>query len=263
MAGNQVSKTVAIDYFQQAVLGYDATTLTTYADGSTAPQVASGSIVEISQELYEFPSNETITGWSGISNSTQAYIKFVPSGATCTVVFTSSAPTWSDAKHGWYSSNDRYVYAVYKDVSGNYQDISWIIKKEIHKQYNEAFFIDVVNASKVNTGQGDNELYAMDQDVETGDDVAFNSTTTSLNPFISTRSLTLTAGTGIGTLVPQGMYLIGTTGVSGTSIDVLTALPSTWTGYGNLTAGQVLISDGTSVRIKNGGGPVAVQATKF
>jgi len=45
----------------------------------------------------------------------------------------------------------------------------------------EATFTNVVNATKLNTGQGDNELYAMNQDVETTDNVLFNNITASGN----------------------------------------------------------------------------------
>ena len=43
----------------------------------------------------------------------------------------------------------------------------------------EATFNNVVNATKVNTGQGDNELYAMNQDVQTSDNVQFANLTLS------------------------------------------------------------------------------------
>ena len=43
----------------------------------------------------------------------------------------------------------------------------------------EATFNNVVNATKVNTGQGDNELYAMNQDVQTTDNVQFANLTLS------------------------------------------------------------------------------------
>ena len=45
----------------------------------------------------------------------------------------------------------------------------------------EATFTNVVNATKLNTGQGDNELHAMNQDVETTDNVLFNHITASGN----------------------------------------------------------------------------------
>ena len=45
----------------------------------------------------------------------------------------------------------------------------------------EATFTNVVNATKLNTGQGDNELYAMNQDVETTDNVLFNDITATGN----------------------------------------------------------------------------------
>ena len=45
----------------------------------------------------------------------------------------------------------------------------------------EATFTNVVNATKLNTGQGDNELYAMNQDVETTDNVLFSNITATGN----------------------------------------------------------------------------------
>jgi len=45
----------------------------------------------------------------------------------------------------------------------------------------ETTFAGVLNSTKLNTGQGDNELYAMNQDVETTDNVLFNNITASGN----------------------------------------------------------------------------------
>ena len=132
MAGSQVSKSVAIDWFINAVYGYEAVTIDEYAT-TASPEVQAGSKIEINGDLYKFTSAEAITGWSGISNSTQAYIKFVPSGSSVTVAYTSTAPTWSDSKQGWYgtggTANDRYIFAVYKDGSGNYTKKSYLPKK--------------------------------------------------------------------------------------------------------------------------------------
>ena len=138
MAGSQVSKSVAIDWFINATYGFEAATIDEY-DTTAEPEVQAGSKLEINGDLYIFSSAESITGWSGISNSTQAYIKFVPSGSSVTVEFTDTAPTWSDAKQGWYDSNDRYLFAVYKDASGNYT-----LKSEMPKKQNSRYFDSAV-----------------------------------------------------------------------------------------------------------------------
>lgn len=133
MAGSQVDKTVAIDYFQEAVLGYEAVSISNY-DNTSEPKVQAGAVIEISQELYEFGSEETLTGWSGISDSTQAYIYFVPSGTSCTVIFSTTAPTWNDAKNGWYNGNDRALYSVYRTSASVYTD-----KLQLEKEKNPVF----------------------------------------------------------------------------------------------------------------------------
>jgi len=133
MAGSQVSKTVAIDYFQEAVLGYSAANISNY-DNTSEPKVQAGSVIEISQELYEFSSEESITGWSGIANATQAYIYFVPAGTSCTVIFSSTTPTWSNAKNGWYNGNNRAEWAVYRTNSTTYSNKYRLSNQSINRQ---------------------------------------------------------------------------------------------------------------------------------
>lgn len=119
MAGAIVDKTVSITWFGNGIYGYEASAITENATDSE-PVVEDGSKIEISNEIYSFTGNESITGWSGISNSTQAYIYFVPAGSACTVIFSATAPTWDTAKNGWYNGNNRAIWAVYRDSSGSY-----------------------------------------------------------------------------------------------------------------------------------------------
>lgn len=99
--------------------GYQAISLTHYDDNLEC-EIAAGSLVEVGGALFKFESNESITGWAGIGNNNDVYIKLVPSGTTITAAFVTAAPTWSTSKQGWYVDNDRYVGALYKDGSGNY-----------------------------------------------------------------------------------------------------------------------------------------------
>lgn len=123
MAGSQVSKTVAINWFIAGTYGYEAVTIDEKLTDNE-PEVQGGSRLEINGDLYLFSSAESITGWSAVSDGTQAYIKFVPAGTSCTVEFTTTAPTWSDSKQGWYgtggAANDRYLYAVYRIDTSTY-----------------------------------------------------------------------------------------------------------------------------------------------
>jgi len=126
MALDLVSKSVAIDWFINAVLLRH--NIDEYKTDDE-PQLMEGSRIEVSGDIYIANSDESISGWSGVSVSTQAYIKIVPAGSTATLEFTSTAPTWSETKKGWYNGNDRYLYMVYKDASGYYTDKNELYNK--------------------------------------------------------------------------------------------------------------------------------------
>ena len=59
----------------------------------------------------------------------------------------------------------------------------------------EVTFSGVINGTKLNTGQGDNELYAMNQDVETSDNVTFASVTTTGDIQVSGNDIKDSSGT--------------------------------------------------------------------
>jgi len=99
--------------------GYQAVSLTNY-DNTSEPKIAAGSIVELGGALFKCEADESITGWAGIGNNNDVYIKLVPSGTAATAAFTTAAPTWSTSKQGWYVGNHRYIFKLYKDGSGNY-----------------------------------------------------------------------------------------------------------------------------------------------
>ena len=105
---------------------YQGLSLTNY-DNDLEPAIAAGSLIENGGTLFSFGIEEAITGWAAIGDDTDAYIKLVPAGATpdtVTAEFTDVAPTWSDAKQGWYgtvaSANHRYIGGLYRDDAASY-----------------------------------------------------------------------------------------------------------------------------------------------
>ena len=116
--------------------------LTNY-DTTGLPAIAAGSIIECNGALAEFESEEAITG--SPSNGT-VYIQIVPSTTTATAQFTNTAPTWSDAKQGFYgtgaAANYRYLeFEMYKYVT------SYSNKKKITHDDNVKF--DILSASSI------------------------------------------------------------------------------------------------------------------
>lgn len=93
-------------------------------DNTSEPKIQAGSIVEIAGALYSFSTEEAATGWSGIANSTQAYMALSASGDTVFAEWTTTAPTYRDDLQGWYESgtNKRYVLRCYKNYSGAYTE---------------------------------------------------------------------------------------------------------------------------------------------
>lgn len=123
MAGSQVL--IAASCIEKQRLGYQAISLTNFASDTDEPAIAAGSKVEIGDALFEFASDESITGWSGIAVSSDVYIHLTVSGSSVTASFSITAPTWDDAKQGWYSGAVRVVGGLYKDGSGNYA-LKWL-----------------------------------------------------------------------------------------------------------------------------------------
>jgi len=108
--------------------GKHTVSLTNY-NTTGLPAIAAGSIIEVSGALYEFTSDEAITG--SPSNGA-VYIQIIPGATTCTAAFTNTAPTWSDAKQGFYGTDAaaNYRYLEYKMTKsgtsyGNKQRITY------------------------------------------------------------------------------------------------------------------------------------------
>ncbi len=121
MAGAQVE--ISQNRLEKGDKGLLALSLTEYGTDLEC-KIAAGSTLEIAGALFEFPALESITGWGGIGINNDVYVKLVVAGTSVTAEFTTTAPTWSDSKQGWYGTAGaalhRYVAKLHKDGSGNY-----------------------------------------------------------------------------------------------------------------------------------------------
>ena len=97
-------------------IGKNAISLTEF-DTTDEPAIAAGSVVEIGGSLFVVSGDEAITGWAGIGNDTDCYIKLVPGVADFTAEFTTDAPTWSTSKQGWYDGIDRFVAVLHRGAT--------------------------------------------------------------------------------------------------------------------------------------------------
>jgi hypothetical protein len=99
-------------------LGFIALSLTNY-DNDSEPQIAASSVVEISGSLFKFDSNDSIGGTPTSGQINYIMLEVSGSGDSQTVSgsWTTTAPTWNDAKQGWYdvTGNKRYVGGCYYD----------------------------------------------------------------------------------------------------------------------------------------------------
>jgi len=92
--------------------GFIALSLTNY-DNNSEPAIAAGSYVEISGALYGFTSEEAINGTPSSGDTNYIYIDTTD----LKPYWTTTAPTWSADKNGWYDSTetDRYIGGCYYD----------------------------------------------------------------------------------------------------------------------------------------------------
>lgn len=120
MAGAQIT-TVASQIEAQR-LGYQAISLSNFTHATAECQIHEGSKVEIGGALYQFTSDEAISGFASITVSTDAYIYLAVSGTSVTAGWSETAPTWSETKQGWYNAGEtqRCIGGCYKDASSNY-----------------------------------------------------------------------------------------------------------------------------------------------
>lgn len=97
--------------------GFFGLSLTEF-DTTAEPAVAAGGVIEVNGALYEFDTEEAI---SGSPSDGTVYVMVVPSGDSITAQFTNTSPAWSDSKQGWYDSTGNYRYVARMTLdSGSY-----------------------------------------------------------------------------------------------------------------------------------------------
>jgi hypothetical protein len=118
--------TTMMETLDGSYIGKAEITLSNY-DTDAAPVVKVGSIFDNNGSLYRvISSDETPTGYSGISVSTTFYLYFDASATA--FIYSSTAPTWNDALQGWYNDNDRALFSMHKDSTGTLYENKEYIK---------------------------------------------------------------------------------------------------------------------------------------
>lgn len=283
MGFSTVANSPAITPIEKQRRGLLRIVLTNF-ENQSADEIGAGSIVEQGGSLYYADANTAISGLAGISNSTHYWIKLVPSGSDLTPTATTTSPTWSNTKHGWYDGNDLYIGGGYKDASGNYTDkylfhfAQYSLKSlsdglslrgnsnadrrlvfaddaEIlwDESEDEFYFNKNLSAPTVNTGQGDNELYGMDQNVKTDSNVQFNNVTVDgrLRGELYTSGF-LEVDNGNTYILSRGIWTIR---LYNTATYIQAYISGSWTnmvqGTGVKDNAVTIISDGSSFRVQN------------
>jgi len=167
-------------------IGKHTVSLTNY-NATTESKIAAGSKIEVNGSLYKFTADETITGT--VSDGI-IYIYIIPAGATCTAEYTNTAPTWDDAKQGFYgtsgTANYRYLeFILYRtSTTWNKKEVFNIRDKNINNLFRSYLMCTM----------------AGNQDTTTETRIAFDTKSTDYNGEFSTANNTFTA-------VKKGLYL--------------------------------------------------------
>ncbi len=105
--------------------GFSRVSLTNFA-GSTASAIGTGSVFELAGSIYNNTTETAISLAAGTASASVAvYILAIPAagGTTCTFQLDSTAPTWIDAKQGFYASaasTTRYLGGMYIGTAATY-----------------------------------------------------------------------------------------------------------------------------------------------
>ena len=122
LLNNYSPSTAVLDNVMSAVddetLGIISLSVTNY-NSTMRPALCSGSIVEVSGNLFEFSTENTIST-SGITSTAACdyYIKLVPSSSECSAQFSTVVPAWRTDYQGYYENStsvNRVVGEMYFD----------------------------------------------------------------------------------------------------------------------------------------------------
>lgn len=134
--------------------------------------VVKGALFNIGGDMFYCDADTAISG------TPSDYVKLVVSGSTATPSFVASLSgvAWNSAYNGYYNGVDLYVFDEVKAVlagaiAGYNTAMGALFETVIDQGVKSTDNVDFVT---VNTGQGDNELYRMNQDVRDIDNVRFS-----------------------------------------------------------------------------------------
>ncbi len=112
--------------------GFMQVSLTNFAT-TAASLIGTGSIFELAGSIYSCTETAISLAAGTISAAVAVYYVAIPSagGTTCTFTMDSVAPTWVDAKQGYYASaasTSRYLGGTYIGTAATYYD-KWLYDK--------------------------------------------------------------------------------------------------------------------------------------
>ena len=254
--------------------------LTEWTNATTQPKLALGTHLQHKGSIYVVDTEDYALPALG-GNGTY-YIVLEPSGSSLVGSWVTSLGgyTWDATYNGLYNG-DKLVLPYQIVVDG-----SDIVKRKILNPWIDGGFTTVdwmgnvrgaslvvngnttvggalgvtgaINGATVNTGQGANELYAMNQNVRTTDSVEFASVLASLNPLTAVQGTFIVPENGT-YVIPRGLYVMF--GSSG-SIYLEYYSGTSWSGRA-LSGPVFLISDGTNTRFRNSDVQVGIEYLKF
>lgn len=274
-AGGDWDKAMAQLTAVKKLLSGEQMILTQWTNTTTAPALAEGSYLQHMGAIYVVDTEDYAL--PALSADGTYYIKLTISGETLVPSYITDLTgfSWSAQHNGLYNASDEQVlhYQVVKNASAiekykmlnpyqvnDFASVNYLGRyhgRELHVTGNATIggtlgVTGAISGATVNTGQGANELYAMNQNVRTTDSPTFNTLGfTSLNPDSSVEtSIQLSAGSSY--TLPKGAYAIK---IETTSVSVACQMyhNSSWITIFGGTGGFV-ISDGVNFRLSHLGG---------
>ena len=211
---------------QSALTGLAKITLSEY-DTDAVPAVKVGSVFNVGGITYSVSTaDETPSGYAGIAVSTTFYLYF--DAGTELFVYSSTAPVWNDAYQGWYNSDDRAFFSMYKDATGLLYELKTALRNP-------------------------NVM----ENIEIGNNLSIGGSIIPTNTPIS-GGQAITAGSNW--VVPQGIYAMALTS---TWLDLQIYVSGAWRSAETTGTNACVISDGTNVRVYNSSGTITVYYLKF
>lgn len=85
-------------------LGFNGLSLTNWDGGTSKPEIADGSLIEVAGGVVKFTADEAIQDEAGLSDGT-VYVYIDVQTATPFPFFSNTAPSWDAAKNGFYDTS--------------------------------------------------------------------------------------------------------------------------------------------------------------